>query len=135
MFGYKKFVLLYHDLDFRCCCANESEKGTNSNAHTTDAEVKANLIPIQSIFEYMGWPLQQPTKMFCDNRAVFSIVDLKRMTPRCRHFDIPIAFLHAHKNTVYAPELITTDRMLADIGTKPNTPAVFKRFKYWITGV
>ena len=25
--------------------------------------------------------------------------------------------------------------MLADIGTKPNTPAVFKRLKYWITRV
>ena len=24
--------------------------------------------------------------------------------------------------------------MIADIGTKPNTPTVFKRFKYWITG-
>ena len=56
------------------------------------------------------------------------------MTPRCRHFDIPIAFLHAHKGTVYEPVLVPTDKMLADIGTKPNTPAVFKRLKYWITG-
>ena len=56
------------------------------------------------------------------------------MTPCCRHFDVPIAFLHAHKSTIYTPHLVTTDKMMADIGTKPNTPTVFKRFKYWITG-
>ena len=70
--------------------------------------------------------MKTPTTMFYDNRAVHSIIETKRMTLRCCHFDIPIAFLHAHKNTIYEPALITTDRMLVDIGTKPNTPAVFK---------
>ena len=56
------------------------------------------------------------------------------MTPRCRHYDIPIAFLHAHKGHVFNSTLITTDKMLADMGTKSNTPAVLKRFKYWSSG-
>ena len=117
------------------------KKTISPMTHTTDAELKANfegcrnLIPIRSLFEYMGCPLSSPSKLYCDNRAVYSIIETERMTPRCRHFDIPIAFLHAHKGSIYEPELVPTDRMLADIGTKPNTPAVFKRFKYWLTGV
>ena len=82
----------------------------------------------------MGCQLNEPSKLYCDNRAVFSIVEHEGMTPRCRHFDILIAFLQAHKGIVYKPVLVSTDKMLADIGTKPNTPAVFKRLKYWITG-
>lgn len=82
----------------------------------------------------MGCPIKGPSKLYCDIRAVYSITETERMTPRCRHFDAPIAFLHAHRNLVYQPELVTTDYMLADIGTQPNTPAIFKRFKYWITG-
>ena len=116
------------------------QKTVSPMTHTTDAELKANfdgcrnLIPVRSLFQYMGCPLSDPSNSYCDNRAVFSIVENERMTPRCRHFDIPIAFLQAHKNIVYKPILVPTDKMLADIGTKPNTPAVFKRLKYWITG-
>lgn len=108
--------------------------------HTTDSELKANfegvrhLIPIRALFDYMGCPLTDPSVSFADNRAVSSIIESERMTPRCRHFDIPIAFLHEHKGKVYENRLITTDKMLADMGTKPNTPAILKRFKYWGTG-
>ena len=117
------------------------KKTTSPMTHTTDAEIKANfegcriLIPIRSLFEYMDCPLSKPSKLYCDNRAVFSIIETERMTLRCCHFDIPIVFLHAHRNTVYQPELVPTDKMLGDIGTKPNTPAVLNRFKYWITGL
>ena len=82
----------------------------------------------------MGCPLSDPSPLYCDNCAVHAIIESERMTPRCRHFDIPIAFLHAHKGSVYEATLITTDKMLADMGTKPNTPTLLKRFKYWTTG-
>ena len=116
------------------------KKTTSPMTHTTDAEMKANfegcrhLIPIRNLFAYMGLPFSSPSKLYCDNKAVFDVIESERMTPRCRHFDIPIAFLHAHKNHIFTPQLVPTDRMLADIGTKPNTPATFKRLKYWITG-
>ena len=35
---------------------------------------------------------------------------------------------------IFNEKLITTDRMAADIGTKPVTPALHKRFKYWGMG-
>ena len=115
-------------------------KTVTTMTHTTDAEIKANfdgcrnLIPVRSLFQYMGCPFHEPSNLYCDNRAVHSIIENERMTPRCRHFDIPIAFLQHHKGITYEPILVTTDKMLADIGTKPNTPAVFKSLKYWITG-
>ena len=108
--------------------------------HTTDSEMKANfegckaLIPIRTIFQEIGVKLEEPSLLLCDNKAVTDIIEGERMTVRCRHIDIPIAFLHCHKGTIYREQLITTDKMLADMGTKPNSPAVHKRFKYWGTG-
>ena len=88
-------------------------------------------MPIRALFEYMNCPLKDPSLSFADNRAVSSIIESERMTPHYRYFDIPIAFLHQHKGTIYNNKLITTDKMLANMGTKPNTPALLKRFKYW----
>ena len=86
------------------------------------------------MYNEIGCNLHAPSLLFCDNKAVVDIIESERMTPRCRHIDIPIAFLHCHKGTTYKQQLITTDRMLADFGTKPNTPIVHKRFKYWDSG-
>ena len=72
--------------------------------HTTDAEMKANfegcrhLIPIRTLYNEIGCNLHEPSKLFCDNKAVVDIIESERMTPRCRHIDIPIAFLHCHKD-------------------------------------
>ena len=108
--------------------------------HTTDSEMRASfdgcrhLIPIRLLFQEMGLDMSNPSILFSDNKAVTDIIDSGRMTPRCRHIAIPIAFLHANKGQVFHEKLITTDRMIADIGTKPVTPALHKRFKYWGMG-
>ena len=108
--------------------------------HTTDAEMKASydgvrqLLPIRQIFAFSGLPLQDPSKMYTDNAAVHAIIDSKRMTPGCRHLDIPIAFLHQEKDRSYQLDLCRTLVMLADMGTKPHSPQLQKLFKYWASG-
>ena len=108
--------------------------------HTTDSETKAQyealkkLIPTRKLFDVMGTPCPGPSPGFCDNKAVGDIVLSGKMTARCRHNDIPIAFLHAHHHATYQHHFVPGDRMLADIGTKANTPAEHRRFKYWVSG-
>lgn len=108
--------------------------------HTTDAEMKASydgvrqVIPIRQLFSFSGLPLGKPSQMFTDNAAVATIIDSERMTPRCRHLDIPIAFLHQEKDESYHMTLCRTLVMLADMGTKPHSPQYVKLFKYWSTG-
>ena len=108
--------------------------------HTTDAETKASydgvkhLQPIRTLFAFSGLPLNKPSQMYTDNAAVHAIIDSKRMTPRCRHFDLPIAFLHQEKDKSYHLDLCRTLVMLADMGTKPHTPQYIKLFKYWSSG-
>ena len=116
------------------------KKSATVMTHTTDSEMKAAfegcryLMPIRTLFQEMGCNIHDPSLLLCDNKAVIDVIDNERMTTRCRHIDIPIAFFHSHKNKIYRQQLIPTDQMLADIGTKPNSPAVHKRFKYWGTG-
>ena len=109
--------------------------------NTTDAEVKAaydgtkRLKPIVSILEQMGFRLSKPTPIHIDNAATVAIIAAERMTPRCRHLDIPIAFLHQSKeNDEIVEKQVSTHMQLADIGTKQTVPVVFKRAKYWLCG-
>ena len=75
--------------------------------HPTDAETKAtydgvrHLKLIQSLFAFSGLPLNKPSQVYTDNPAVHVIIDSKQMSPRCRHFDLPIAFLHQEKDKSY----------------------------------
>jgi hypothetical protein len=82
----------------------------------------------------MGLPLLLPSANYTDNSAVDAITAAGRMTQRCHHIDIPIAYLHQERDKTYSTKLTTTQLMLADSGTKANVPAVFKRFKYWASG-
>ena len=108
--------------------------------HTTDAEMRASfhavrdLQPLRAQLEFMGFPSPAPTRLHIDNAAVDSIIDANRITPRVRHIDIPIAYLHAHHNKTFTKQLIRTHTMLADLGTKPLVALLHKRFKYWAMG-
>jgi hypothetical protein len=116
------------------------KKTSKVMVHTTASEMKASydgvrhLEPIRSLFAFNGFPLPDPSPLYCDNAAVNAIVDSERMTPRCRHLDIPIAFLHETKDRVYKMQQVKTLLMLADMGTKPNTPKTLQLYKYWSTG-
>ena len=108
--------------------------------HTTDSELKGGssgvrqLLPVRQLFAFNGHPLELPSQAYTDNAAVHAIVESNRMTPRCKHYDIPIAFLHQENNSSYRLDLIRTMIMLADMGTKANTPQYHKQFKYWASG-
>ena len=116
------------------------KKTSKVMVHTTASEMKASyegvrhLEPVRTLFAFNGYPLPDPSPLFCDNAAVNAIVDSERMTPRCRHLDIPIAFLHETKDRLYKMQQVKTLLMLADMGTKPNTPKTLQLYKYWSTG-
>lgn len=116
------------------------KKTTTVMTHTTDAELHGafdgvrKLLPLRRMLEFMGYPAPLPTPLYIDNAAVDAVIDSNRLTPRCRHLDIPIAYLHQEKERSYEQFLIRTQQMLADFGTKPLVHAVHKKFKYWLTG-
>ncbi len=72
--------------------------------------------------------------MNTDNAAVAAVINSGRITPRCRHIDIPIALLQSEKDKEYIINLVRTNVMLADMGTKPLKSALVCWFKYWGLG-
>ena len=116
------------------------KKTTTIMTHTTDAELHGafdgvrKLLPLRRMLEFMGYPAPLPTPLYVDNSAVDAVIESNRLTPRCRHLDIPIAYLHQEKGKSYEQFLIKTQQMLADFGTKPLVTAVHRKFKYWVTG-
>ena len=87
-----------------------------------------------ALCEFMGYPILEPSTHFVDNAAVHQIITSERMTPRCRHFDLPIAFLHEQHGESYISKLLKTWLQLGDIGTKPLVRLLHKRFKYFGSG-
>ena len=92
------------------------------------------MLPVWQLLEFLGFPAPLPTPLYLDNSAVDSIIDANRLTPRCRHLDIPIAFLHQEKGKSFKQFLIRTHQMIADFGTRPLATILHRRFKYWVTG-
>ena len=116
------------------------KKSSKTMIHTTDSEAQASfdgvrrLLPIRALCGFLGFPLAQPTQHFVDNSAVNQIITSERMTPRCRHFDLPIAFLHEHHGVTFTSTLVKTTLQLADIGTKPLVKFLHNRLKLWGSG-
>lgn len=116
------------------------KKTTTIMRHTTDSEMNATysgvnlILPVRKLFLFSGVPLSEPSKTFTDNSAVHAVIDSDRITSRCRHLDIHIAFLQQEKDKSYQLHLCRTMVMLADMGTKPHMPQYVKLFKYWATG-
>ena len=116
------------------------KKSSKTMIHTTDSEAQASfdgvrrLLPIRALCEFLGFPLANPTQHFVDNSAVNQIITSERMTPRCRHFDLPIAFLHEHHGVTFTSKLVKTTLQLADIGTKPLVKFLHNRLKLWGSG-
>jgi hypothetical protein len=108
--------------------------------HTTDSEMNAAfagvryLKPIRQLFAFFGTPLGKPTTLNTDNAAVAAVINSGRITPRCRHIDIPIALLQSEKDKDFVISLVRTMLMLADMGTKPLSPVLLRWFKYWGLG-
>jgi hypothetical protein len=108
--------------------------------HTTDAELKGaftgvrQVLPIRQLFSFLGYPLGKPSTLHVDNAAVAAIIAADKMTPRSRHFDIPVALLQSEKNKSFVANLCRTQIMVADMGTKPNDPQTHCRFKLWSMG-
>jgi hypothetical protein len=108
--------------------------------HTTDSELHGAFVgvrylkPIRQLCAFMGFPLGKPTTLHVDNAAVEAIIKSDRVTPRCRHIDIPIALLQFEKDRDYIIDLTKTQLMLADMGSKPCKTHTLQRFKYWGLG-
>ena len=92
------------------------------------------VLPVQQTVTFMGFPPKKPTDLYIDNKSVYDVIDSNRMTPRCRHLDIPIAYLQQEKGKTFNHKLVKTQQMLADFGTKPLVTNIHNRFKYWATG-
>ena len=56
------------------------------------------------------------------------------MTPRCQYLDIPVVYLHEQSGIFYHHQLISTVKMVADLGTKPLVTALHQQFKYRVSG-
>ena len=109
-------------------------------SNTTDSELHSSyngvrrLKPLRQMLSFMGQPAPDPSSAFIDNKSVTDVIDSYKLTPRCRHLDVPIAYLHYEKDKSFHPILIKTQQMLADFGTKPLVTAIHKRLKYWSMG-
>ena len=70
----------------------------------------------------IGCPASAPTKAYEDNKAAVSSVASHCITPRLRHIDIPLCYLHDEQAKGAFEVIKTPSRMqMANMGAKPET--------------
>ena len=64
--------------------------------------------------------LRAPIKIFCDNQSAIMIANGNQQCTRTKHFDIWLYFIRENiENNKIIIEYIPTERMIADLLTKP----------------
>ena len=88
---------------------------------TTDAVTRAvfkavrRIIVLRNFFCSLGFPISAPTPLFEDNKGTHDVIEAGRLTPRVKHIDIPLCYLHEkYKSGEYNVVECSTHLMLAD---------------------
>ena len=88
------------------------------------------IIAVRAILDFLGQPQNEPTIIFCDNKAAIQLSDNDTSSKRMKHVATRIAFLReqvqSEKIMLYH---ISTLGMCADIFTKPLTAQLFHVFR------
>jgi len=108
---------------------------------TTDAETRSlftglkKVLTFRNFLTHLGFPEQEPTTIFEDNQGTSDIVHAGRLTPRVKHIDIPLCYIHDHhKQGSFTVKRCHTTLMLADGLNKALAGPVIKRHSNHYTG-
>lgn len=109
--------------------------------NSTDAEVRILCLSllrtkiIRTLLLNMGLPVGKPTPHYEDNSAAIQLVQAHRVTPRLRHIDIPLCYLHMeHQLGTFRVEQRPSRFMMADFLTKPHSGPSLLRLSSWSMG-
>ena len=70
----------------------------------------------------LGFPVSAPTKVYDDDESDVHAIKTRRITPRLRHVNVLICFLHhEHGNGVYEAKQTPSKMHFANLGTKRET--------------
>ena len=108
---------------------------------TTDAEIRSlftglrKVITFRNFLRHLGRPELKPTIIFEDNKGTSDIVRAGRLTPRVKHIDIPLCYIH-EQNAIKSFDIAEcpSHLMLADGLNKALTGPVIQRHSRWYTG-
>lgn len=88
---------------------------------TTDTESRAalkgvkRLITIRHYFAHLGFPISSPTPVYEDNKGTYDLIVAGRQTPRIKHVDMPLYYLHEkYKSGEFSIHQCSTHLVLAD---------------------
>ena len=108
---------------------------------TTDAETRAafkaiwRIITARNFFAHLGFPIKDPTPMFEYNKGTLDLIEAGRLTPRLKHIDIPLCYLHEKfKSGEYIVIECNTHLMLADGQNKALSAPTLKHHSNLYTG-
>ena len=108
---------------------------------STDAETRAafrgvrRIIVLRLFFMHLGFPISEPTPMFEDNKGTHDLIEAGRMTPRLKHIDVSLCYLHEkHKSGEFIVQECSTHLMLADGLNKALSAPVIRHHSNVYTG-
>ena len=103
---------------YRLFISTNSSDAELQITHNTILRTKQHRLLLTSL----GVPTSKPTKVYEENESVIYSVQYRRVTPRLRHMDIPICYLH-HENEhgLFATKSMPSRIKFANIGAKTES--------------
>ena len=108
---------------------------------STDAETRGafsgvrRIITVRTFLSHLGFPISTPTPLFEDNKGTFDLIEAGRRTPRTKHIDVPLCYIHEkHKSGEFKVSECSTHLMLADGLNKALSGPTLKHHSNIYTG-
>ena len=83
-----------------------------------------------NLLESVGLPIQKPTTIMADNQSAIALTHTTKFHDRSKHIEIRFhAIRYYVRNGEIKYQYVSTDEMLADIGTKALGRVKFEKFR------
>ncbi len=98
--------------------------------YCAQSEASRTVLFLKNMLEELAVNLSLPVTMYCDNQSAIAMANSLKSSMRNRHMDIKYHFVRQQvEQGIVALEWISTQKMIADIFTKPLKKALFERLR------
>jgi hypothetical protein len=110
-----------------------SKQDTTVSHSSTEAEIKAidmairTIIMLRSLLSELGYPQDQPTRLYCDNKSAIEICETLRSGHKTKHINVRINYIREQLNQrTVSLHFVPTELNVADVLTKPLVEESFQ---------
>ena len=91
------------------------------------AQGTCEILWLRSILQELGFPVSEPSTLFCDNKSAIMLASDSVLHERTKHIEVDIHFIREKvRSGIVSPYFVPSSDQTADVFTKSVGPSLLK---------